>query len=56
MKSSQRDSIITSKRAARDKALALAGSYIVNEYEAYSTATGQFHILAGTQGKAHPLT
>ncbi|OAX39499.1 amidase signature enzyme [Rhizopogon vinicolor AM-OR11-026] len=39
MKSSQRNGIITSKRAARDKALALAGSYVMNEYEVYSTAT-----------------
>jgi hypothetical protein len=56
MRNSQRNSIITSKRAARDKALASAGSYQVNEHDVYTTATGQFRILPGAQENAHPLT
>ncbi|KAG2132990.1 amidase signature domain-containing protein [Suillus clintonianus] len=37
--SDQRNSIITSKRNARDKALAFAGPYLVNDHDVYTKAT-----------------
>ncbi|KAG1738410.1 amidase signature domain-containing protein [Suillus paluster] len=39
MRSAQRNSIITSKRDARDKALSLAGPYSVNDYDIYTKST-----------------
>jgi hypothetical protein len=43
----QRNTTITSKRNARDKALGFAGPYLMNDHDVYTKATGQFAFRSG---------